>query len=144
MPAFRLKYYAELRSKYKGVFWRVEVAERGYAGSVEQMTFDGSDPLKITWEKRGDEFYAPVKASEATINILCHENFHYINLFTSDPCKFRVSIYRNTVLYCRGFVTADHDTMTLIVSAMSRMENGVPVVIKDVEQGWRLSQQQKT
>lgn len=107
MPNFGLKYYAELRSKYKGVFWRTEVAERGYAGSSEQMTFDGSDPLKITWEKRGDEFYAPIKASEATINVLCHANFHYIDLFTSDPRKFRVSIYRNTVLYWRGFVTAD-------------------------------------
>ena len=107
MPAFGLKYYAELRSKYKGVFWRTEIAERGYNGTAEQMTFDGSDPLKITWEKRGDEFYAPVKASEATINVLCHENFHYIDLFTSDPRKFRVSIYRNTVLYWRGFVTAD-------------------------------------
>lgn len=107
MTSFVLRYYAELRSKYKGVFWRVEIAERGYSGAAEQMSFDGSDPLKITWEKRGDEFYAPVKASEATINILCQDNFHYIGLFTSDPRKFRVSIYRNTVLYWRGFVTAD-------------------------------------
>lgn len=33
MPTFGLKYYAELRSKYKGVFWRVEIAERGYNGT---------------------------------------------------------------------------------------------------------------
>lgn len=71
------------------------------------MTFDGGTPLQITWEKRGDEFYVPVKASEATINILCLENFHYLSLFTSDPRQFRVSIYRNRQLYWRGFVTAD-------------------------------------
>lgn len=107
MAAFGLKYFAELRSKYKSAFWRVEIAQRDYAGPAEQMSFDGSDPLQITWEQRGDEFFVPVKASEATIKILCKSNFHYISLFTSDPRKFRVSIYRNTVLYWRGYVVAD-------------------------------------
>ena len=104
---FGLKYYAELRSKYKGVLWRVEISERGYAGPSEEMAFDGGTPLLITWEKRGDEFYVPVKASEATINILCKENFHYLALFTSDPRYFRVSIFRNRQLYWRGYVTSD-------------------------------------
>lgn len=107
MAIFGLKYYAELRSKYKGVLWRVEISERGYAGPSEEMAFDGGTPLQITWEKRGDEFYVPVKASEATINILCKENFHYLALFTSDPRYFRVSIFRNRQLYWRGYVTSD-------------------------------------
>ena len=58
-----------------------------------------------------------MKASEATINVICHDNFHFIGLFTSDPRKWRVSIYRNTVLYWRGFVVAhrliDPDSMVL-------------------------------
>lgn len=107
MIKFQIKYWAEFRSKYKSVLWRVEIAERGYAGESEEMTFDGSTPLQITWEKRGDEFYVPVKASEATIDILCRENFHYLSLFTSDPRRFRVSVFRNRQLYWRGFVTAD-------------------------------------
>ena len=107
MADFGLKYYAEMRSKHFGVLWRVEIAERGYTASAEEMTFDGDDPLKITWEKRGDEFYAPIKASEASINILCTQNFHYLSLFTSDPRQFRVSVYRGGALYWRGFVTAD-------------------------------------
>lgn len=107
MVDFGLKYYAEMRSKHFGVLWRVEITERGYTASAEEMTFDGDDPLKITWEKRGDEFYAPIKASEASINILCTQNFHYLSLFTSDPRQFRVSVYRGGALYWRGFVTAD-------------------------------------
>ncbi len=107
MAVFGLKYYAEMRSKHFGLLWRVEIAERGYSGAAEEMAFCGDEPLKITWEKRGDEFYAPIKASEATINILCRENFHYLSLFTSDPRQFRVSIYRGSALYWRGFVTAD-------------------------------------
>ena len=108
MAIFGLKYYAELRSKYKGVLWRVEISERGGdAGPSEVMTFDGGTPLQTKWEKRGDEFYVPVKASEATINILCKENFHYLALFTSDPRYFRVSIFRNRQLYWRGYVTSD-------------------------------------
>lgn len=85
----------------------MEISERGYAGSAEEMIFDGGTPLRITWEKRGDEFHVPVKASEATIDILCCENFHYLSLFTSDPRQFRVSIFRNGRLYWRGFVSAD-------------------------------------
>ena len=107
MAHFGLRYFAQLRSKYKGVFWRVEIAERDYSGTSEEMEFAGGSPLSITWENRGDEFYVPVKASEATINVMCRDNFHFIGLFTSDPRKFRVSIYRNTVLYWRGFVVAD-------------------------------------
>lgn len=107
MAVFGLKYWAELRSKYKGVLWRVEISERGYSGGSEEVFFDGGTPLQITWEKRGDEFYVPVKASEAAIDILCRENFQYLSLFTSDPRRFRVSIFRNVQLYWRGFVTAD-------------------------------------
>ena len=104
MAEFGVKYWAELRSRYKGVLWRVEIAERGFTGTAEEMAFDGGTPLQITWEKRGDEFYVPVKASEATINILCRENFRYLSLFTSDPRQFRVSILRSGQLYWRGYV----------------------------------------
>ena len=107
MAEFGLKYYAEMRSKHHNILWRVEIAERGYEGSAEEMTFAGDEPIIITWEARGDEFYAPVKASEATINILCKDNFHYLSLFTSDARQFRVSIFRSGALYWRGFVTAD-------------------------------------
>ena len=107
MALFGLRYFAQMRSKYKGVFWRVEIAQRDYSGHAEEMTFSGSSSLEITWENRGDEFFVPVKASEVTINVMCHDNFHFIGLFTSDPRKWRVSIYRNTALYWRGFVVAD-------------------------------------
>ncbi len=105
--AFGLKYFAELRSRYMKTLWRVEIAQRNYSGDPEEMTFSGSSPIKVTWEKRGDDFYTPVKASEATITILCKENFHYLGLFTSDPRYYRMSIFRNGALYWRGFVTAD-------------------------------------
>lgn len=107
MAVFGLKYFAELRSKFKGILWRIEISERGYSGVSEEMFFDGGTPLRITWEKRGDEFYVPVKASEATIDILCRENYRYLSLFTSDPRQFRVCVFRNRQLYWCGFVTAD-------------------------------------
>lgn len=105
--AFQLRYFADLQSKFKGSFWRIEIAERDYSGVAEEMAFEGGKPLQITWERRGDEFFVPIKASEATINILCTENFKYIGLFTSDPRRFRVSVFRNYALYWRGYVVAD-------------------------------------
>lgn len=71
------------------------------------MTFSGTSPVKVTWERRGDDFYAPVKASEASINIVCKDNFHYLGLFTSDPREYRMSLYRNGTLFWRGFIVAD-------------------------------------
>lgn len=105
--AFQTRYFAELQSKFKGSMWRVEIAERDYSGVAEEMAFEGGKPLQITWERRGDEFFVPIKASEATVNILCTENFKYIGLFTSDPRRFRVSVFRNYALYWRGYVVAD-------------------------------------
>ena len=78
MAVFGLKYYAEMRSKYQGITWRCDIAQRGYTGPSEEMTFSGVSPIKITWERRGDDFYTPVKASAASINILCTHNFHYL------------------------------------------------------------------
>lgn len=105
---FGLRYFGEFRSKYKQLYWRIEIAERGYVGTVSELAMRGDSPLSITWERRGDEFYAPVKGSEATINVVCEKsNFEYINLFTSDPRKFRVSVYRNTKLFWRGYTVSD-------------------------------------
>ena len=92
---FGLKYYAEMRSKYQGISWRCEIAQRGYTGTAEEMASSGTLPILVTWERRGDDFYTPVKASEASIDVMCRDNFHFIGLFTSDPHKFRVSIYRS-------------------------------------------------
>ena len=107
MAVFGLKYWAEMRSKYQGILWKCEIAQRGYTGPSEQMTFSGISPIKITWERRGDDFYTPVKASEASVNILCTHNFHYLGLFTSDPREYRMSLYRNGTLFWRGFLVAD-------------------------------------
>ena len=67
MATFRLRYFAQVRSKYKGVFWRVVIAERDYSGPRE-MEFSGGAPLSITWENRGDEFYVPSRARLITFS----------------------------------------------------------------------------
>ena len=38
MAEFGVKYWAELRSRYKGVLWRAEIAERGFTGTAEEIT----------------------------------------------------------------------------------------------------------
>lgn len=64
-------------------------------------------PAGIHRELGGDDFYTPVKASEASININCTEKFRYLVLFTSDPREYRLSLYRNGSLFWRGFIVAD-------------------------------------
>ena len=68
MASFGLRYFAQLRSKYKCVFWRVEIAERDNSGTSEEMEFSGGSPLGITWENRGDEFLVPSRARLITFS----------------------------------------------------------------------------
>ena len=107
MASFGLKYYAELTSKYQGILWRAEIAQRRYISGSSEMIFSGTAPVKVTWERRGDDFYTPVKTSEATINVLCTENFQYLGLFTSDPREYRMTLYRNGFRFWQGFIVAD-------------------------------------
>lgn len=105
--AFNLRYYGNFRSVKKEQFWRVEISERDYSGTAEEVLLT-ADPLTITWEKQGDDFYETVKASEANCSIFCTEQFKFTNLFTSQARKFRMDIFRNTVLYWRGYVIPDN------------------------------------
>ena len=47
MATFGLRYFAQLRSKYKNVFWRMEIAERDYSGPSEEMEFAGGSSLPM-------------------------------------------------------------------------------------------------
>ncbi len=40
MATFGLRYFAQLRSKYKGVFWHMEIAERDYVFGKENYKLD--------------------------------------------------------------------------------------------------------
>ena len=51
MVVFGLKYWAEMRSKYQGIIWLCEIAQRGYTGTSEEMIFSGTSPIKVTWER---------------------------------------------------------------------------------------------
>lgn len=106
MSSFSLKYFCEFCSKYTHSIYRVEIEQRGYTGEVFEMHASGS-PLHVEWEKRNDEFFVPIKGSEATLNILCYNNFEYTSLYTADARCFRMTIYLNGYIYWRGFLCAD-------------------------------------
>ena len=57
MAHFGLRYFAQLRSKYKGVFWRVEIAKRDYSGPSEEMEFAGGSPLRQVYVDMARLYY---------------------------------------------------------------------------------------
>ena len=105
--AFNLRYYGNFRSLKKDQFWRVEISENNFSGQAEEVLLT-ANPLSVTWEKQGDDFYEVVKASEANCSIFCTEQFKFTNLFTGRARQFRMDIFRNTVLYWRGYVVPDN------------------------------------
>ncbi len=105
--AFNLRYYGNFRSKKKDQFWRVEISQKDYQGAAEEILLT-AEPLTVTWEKQGDDFYETVKASEANCSIFCTEQFKFTELFTQRTRILRMDIFRNTVHYWRGYVIPDN------------------------------------
>lgn len=106
MAIFNLRYYCEFRSKYENIQYRIDIEQRGFVGTPEEM-HAADEPLIVVWERRGDDFSQAIKASEVTLKVLCYENFEYTRLFTADARQFRMTVFKDSKMYWRGFLCAD-------------------------------------
>lgn len=83
--------------------WKISIFDRdAYAGATIDPVLTGR-PLLINYGGKGDLFDC-IHGSEATINILAGPSDDYDWIKTTDPKKYQVKIYLNTVLYWIGFV----------------------------------------
>lgn len=93
--------------RYKGEFvgadgtvWRAEILERGYTGTIGELTFPYDEPISIAWEDRGKE--EPIQGSYATLKIESPGDRTYIDLYTLEAGYITLRIYRNDTLYWTG------------------------------------------
>lgn len=84
-----------------GVRWRVEIHDADYTGTaVGELTFEGDEPLVITWSHTDKE--EVVQGSEATLRIESPGDRTYIDLYTIAVGRIRMDIYRDGQLYWSG------------------------------------------
>jgi len=93
-----IRFREDLDNTDLGSSWRVEIHDLEYADSIQDLVL--SDPyFEISWDKEGDDLYAPVKASSAEIYIESQSGdtallSFYDDLRTAEEGRFYVKIYR--------------------------------------------------
>lgn len=104
--AFAVKYRTEF-TDILGLNWKVEIEEDSYAGAVTDMQCSGN-PLTIDFLAASDDLYDnSIKGSKADLTIES-TNFQWIDLYSTEDLRLRMSIYYNTTLYWRGFVITNN------------------------------------
>lgn len=94
------RYQGEFLSQ-AGVRWRVEIHDADYTGTaVGELTFEGDEPLVITWSHTDKE--EVVQGSEATLRIESPGDRTYIDLYTIAVGRIRMDVYRDGQLYWSG------------------------------------------
>ena len=99
------KAFEILFKSYKGD-WRVELSQKGYTGTVVQLTA-GGNPANFTLNNQGDEKHKPLKSFMAQLNIEVATHGQLAGIFGSDAQKTRCQVFLNDSLYFNGYVTPD-------------------------------------
>jgi hypothetical protein len=104
--AFAVKYRTEF-TDILGLNWKVEIEEDSYAGAVTDMQCSGN-PLTIDFLAASDDLYDnSIKGSKADLTIES-TNFQWIDLYSTEDLRLRMSIYYNSTLYWRGYVITNN------------------------------------
>lgn len=118
MADYGLKYLCEYRSKMRGrILYRIEIEQADAVAATEDTALrmlPYSDVFSIKWGNADDAENVVVKGSTLTLKVLCTQDLQYLELFTVDPLKYRVSVYAfypdandhdAQVLMWRGFLS---------------------------------------
>lgn len=88
----------EFKPRYKATFrdnddapWTVLVDERDYTGEVEIVDLM-ENPVRIKWNKQGDNKLAVIKGSECELSVESKESMQFLSLFTSESNKYRMRL----------------------------------------------------
>lgn len=119
MADYGLKYLCEYRSNMRGrIIYRIEIEQANAVAATDDTALrilPYSDVFSIKWGNADDAENVVVKGSTLTLKILCTQDMQYLDLFTVDPLKYRISVYAfypdaddraAQVLLWRGFLAA--------------------------------------
>ena len=99
--AMQLRHRGEFASR-NGNIWRVDImqeADEPFA-EVEEMSFDGDEPVIISWDKKDKEDV--ICGSSATVKVISERDGQYQHLYTIAPGDIRMDIYWNGEIYWTG------------------------------------------
>lgn len=102
----QLRYMGEFLSR-RGVTWRVELLQEADEAfdAVGSLRFDADEALLIEWDERSKE--EVLCGSMATLSIESPGDRTYEDLYTEEPGRIRMDVYREGSLYWSGLLDAE-------------------------------------
>ena len=98
-----MSYSARYRLNFgddKGGSYKLEIHQKNYSGSVEDM-IGAESPVVIEWTSE-DDIYSPIIGSTCTIQLYTTDSVSYLNFYEYDEREFKVIVYAQI----SGFYTA--------------------------------------
>jgi hypothetical protein len=90
------KYRLEYTDNITGFSTKIEIGERGYASTVEEICGSG-DPFQIQLRGEGNtDKFTQLLSSNAVLNLTSETNNQFIDLYTNDINRFRMYFYKDT------------------------------------------------
>lgn len=99
--AYGLKYFIPY-NRFSGGYTYIHIYEDGYSGSYTTLQADGN-PLEIIFDGDVAKLYSGTGGSGAIINIRVTP-LSMIDLFTTNPQKYKVIIYNSSDVLWQGFI----------------------------------------
>lgn len=102
-------YFPKYRLEWKdlnGVSSRLDILEKDFAGSVEEVV-GGGEPFVVRMRGENQGIFNDVLASEASVQLTSTTNLKFLNLFTESETKYQVIFYKGDGLpmMWKGFIT---------------------------------------
>lgn len=89
---YRLEYTDELGNES-----RIDILEKEYSGLVTEVIGFTDNPFQIRLRGEGErDKFKPILSTETQLNLVSETNFQFLELFTSDPEKYRLEFSKDT------------------------------------------------
>lgn len=97
--SYGVRYICEWQSPMRDCYkYKVRILEKDYMGDADVL-YPTGDFLSVTYGAMDDGELVAFKPSEARLSLLCKEDGDpYVSLFTTDPMRYKLEIYREVSL----------------------------------------------
>lgn len=105
--AWFTKYRLEIADNL-GVIWKTDIQENvAVQGAITNLIGSGS-PLNFDFYGDDDIFNQNILGSKVDIEVICHTDFEFDNLFTSNNLQYKVIIYNGAPVYWNGHLLINY------------------------------------
>lgn len=103
---YRTIYKIPYRELHSGVLWETYIKKMNYTGSTTELT-GTSKPTVLEYRPENDNDYDWIRPSICTIGMESTTDHQFIEFYTSDQRRYKIVVYRNSVLYWSGWLIPD-------------------------------------